>query len=147
MLFRTSDLLGDFERLTRGLNLGSDFDEMVDGLSHGFKTMAGPGVDTVSTPTAVEFHIDLPGVDPATVDLTVDGRTVTLTAERTFTVADDAEIVHRGRRHGSFSRTFRLAPDLDTEGLTARSENGVLIVSIPKTEAAQPRKVEISIQE
>jgi len=145
MLFRSSDLLADFERLTRGLNLGSELDEMVDGLSSTFKGHAGsPGVDTVSTPTAFEFHVDLPGVDPAEVELTVDGRIVTLTANREFTVADDSELVHAGRRHGAFSRSFRLGPDVDVDALSARSEHGVLIVTVPKTEAATPRKVEIT---
>ena len=150
MLFRSSDLLADFERLTRGLNLGSEFDEVVDNLSNGFKAagesnkFATPGVDAVSTASGYEFYIDLPGVDPSSVELTVDGRVVTITASREFTVADDAELVHAGRRHGSFSRSFRLGPDVDAEGLSARSEHGVLIVSVPKIEAPQPRKIEIT---
>jgi HSP20 family protein len=150
MLFRSSDLLADFERLTRGLNLGSEFDEVVDNLSNGFKAagesnkFATPGVDAVSTASGYEFYIDLPGVDPSSVELTVDGRVVTITASREFNVADDAELVHAGRRHGSFSRSFRLGPDVDAEGLSARSEHGVLIVTVPKIEAPQPRKIEIT---
>lgn len=150
MLFRSSDLLADFERLTRGLNLGSEFDEVVDNLSNGFKAagesnkFATPGVDAVSTASGYEFYIDLPGVDPSSVELTVDGRVVTITASREFAVADDAELVHAGRRHGSFSRSFRLGPDVDAEGLSARSEHGVLIVTVPKIEAPQPRKIEIT---
>ncbi len=150
MLFRSSDLLADFERLTRGLNLGSEFDEVVDNLSNGFKAagesnkFATPGVDAVSTASGYEFYIDLPGVDPSSVELTVDGRVVTITASREFAVADDAELVHAGRRHGSVSRSFRLGPDVDAEGLSARSEHGVLIVTVPKIEAPQPRKIEIT---
>lgn len=150
MLFRSSDLLADFERLTRGLNLGSEFDEVVDNLSNGFKAagesnkFATPGVDAVSTASGYEFYIDLPGVDPGSVELTVDGRVVTVTASREFIVSEDAELVHAGRRHGSFSRSFRLGPDVDAEGLSARSEHGVLIVSVPKIEAPQPRKIEIT---
>ena len=149
MLFRSSDLLADFERLTRGLNLGSEFDEVVDNLSTGLKTasesvkFATPGVDAVSTPSGYDFYIDLPGVDPAAVELTIDGRVVTISATRELNVADDAELVHAGRRHGSFSRSFRLGPDVDAEGLSARSEHGVLIVSVPKVEAPKPRKIEI----
>ncbi len=150
MIFRSSDLLADFERLTRGLNLGSEFDEVVDNLSNGFKhagdaaKFATPGVDAVSTATGYEFYIDLPGVDPSTVELTVDGRVVTVSASRELTIADDAELVHAGRRHGSLSRSFRLGPDVDAEGLSARSEHGVLIVSVPKIEAPKPRKIEIT---
>jgi len=155
MLFRSSDLLADFERLTRGLNLNADLEKIdltnldltnvVDGLTSTIQdSFAAPGVDAVRTSKALELHIDLPGVDPSTVDLTVDGRAITVAATRDFTVADDAELTHAGRRHGSFGRTFRLSDDLDTEGLTARSEHGVLVVTIPVAASAQPRKVEIT---
>ncbi|MEM7093938.1 MAG: Hsp20/alpha crystallin family protein [Actinomycetota bacterium] len=148
MLFRSSDLLAEFDRLTRGLNLGSEFDEAAQSVAESFSHSVNTrNVDVVSTPTAFEFHIDLPGVDPSTVELTVDGRTVTVSATRSFDVADDAELVHRGRRHGAFSRTFKLGPDLDPEALTARSEHGVLVVSVPKVEAPAPRKIEITTGE
>lgn len=155
MLFRSSDLLADFERLTRGLNLNADLEKfdltnldltnVVDGLTSSIQdSFTAPGIDAVRTAKALELHIDLPGVDPSSVDLTVDGRAITVAATRDFTVADDAELTHAGRRHGSFTRTFRLTDDLDTEGLTARSEHGVLVVTIPVAASAQPRKVEIT---
>jgi HSP20 family molecular chaperone IbpA len=75
MLFRSTDLLKDFERLAKGLNLGPDFDKTVEDLSTKF---AGPfagysNVDVVRSSEQFELFIDLPGVDPATVDLTLDG--------------------------------------------------------------------------
>jgi HSP20 family protein len=146
MLFRSTDLLNDFERLTKGLNLGPDFDKTVEDLSTKF---AGPfagssNIDVVRSSERFELFIDLPGVDPATVDLTVDGRTLTVSATRDFSVAEDHEHVLAGRRHGAFNRSFTLAEDLDTEGLSARSEHGVLIVTIPVVAAAQPRKIDIT---
>ena len=147
MLFRSTDLLNDFERLTKGLNFGPEFDKTVEDLS---TAVAGaftgsPNLDVVRSDERFELFIDLPGVDPQTVDLTVDGRTLVVSAERSFVVADGDEHVHAGRRHGSFRRSFKLADDLDTEGLAARSEHGVLIVSIPVIAAAQPRKIQISV--
>lgn len=146
MLFRSTDLLNDFERLTKGLSLGPDFDKTVEDLSTKF---AGPfagssNIDVVRSSERFELFIDLPGVDPATVDLTVDGRTLTVSATRDFSVAEDHEHVLAGRRHGAFNRSFTLAEDLDTEGLSARSEHGVLIVTIPVVAAAQPRKIDIT---
>jgi HSP20 family molecular chaperone IbpA len=146
MLFRT-DLLTDFERLTKGLNLGPDFDKSVDDLSTKFASaFAGSSnLDVVRSDDRFQLFLDLPGVDPSAVDLTVDGRTLTVSATREFSVAENAEHVHAGRRHGSFTRSFTLADDLDTESMSARSEHGVLIVSIPVIEAAKPRKITIDV--
>lgn len=157
MLFNSSDFLADFERITRGLTLAPDTDplrrdslgEMVEGLSQNLSKnfsagfVGGPGVDAVNTPSAFELHIDLPGVDPVDVDVTVDGHNVTIEASRSFDPGAQAEIVHSGRRHGSLSRTFALAQDLDPEQLSARSEHGVLVISVPRTPSATPRKVQI----
>lgn len=145
MLFRTNDLLNDFERLTKGLNLGPDFDKKVEDLSTAF---AGPfagssNLDVVRSEDRFELFIDLPGVDPETVELTVDGRTLTVEANREFSVDESQEHVYAGRRHGAFHRSFKLADDLDVDALTARSEHGVLVVGIPVIAAAKPRKIRI----
>lgn len=148
MLFRSNDLLNDFERLTKGLNLGPDFDKTVEDLSTKFAgTFSGSSnIDIVRSDEHFDLFIDLPGVDPASVDLTVDGRTLTVSATRDFAVAEDHEHVFAGRRHGSFERSFKLADDLDADALTARSEHGVLVVSIPVIAAVKPRKIHIDTQ-
>lgn len=156
-MFRSNDLLAEFERLTKGFNLGADFDtavfdgaindlsETVSGAFNNFSNAGSAGgVDAVRSPERFELYIDLPGVDPTTVDLTVEGRTLTLTADRSFTVPDGAELVSAGRRHGVFSRSFRIGDDLDLEQVSARSENGVLIVAIPVASSAKARKIIIS---
>ena len=148
MLFRSSDLLNDFERLTKGLNLGPDFDKTVEDLSTKFAgTFSGSSnIDVVRSSERFDLFIDLPGVDPASVDLTVDGRTLTVSANREFSVSDGDEHVFAGRRHGTFDRSFKLADDLDAESLSARSEHGVLIVTIPVIAAPTPRKINITTQ-
>ena len=148
MLFRSNDLLSDFERLTKGLNLGPEFDKTVEDLSTAFAGgfTGSSNLDVVRSDEKFELFIDLPGVDPASVDLTVDGRTLTVSADRTFTVAENQEHVYAGRRHGNFHRSFKLADDLDIESLSARSEHGVLVVSIPVIAAPKPRKIEITTE-
>ena len=110
MLFRSTDLLNDFERLTKGLNLGPEFDRTVDDLSTKFtSTFAGaPNLDVVRSDDRFALFIDLPGVDPTSVDVTVDGRTLTISATREFEVAEGHEHIHAGRRHGAFNRSFKL---------------------------------------
>jgi len=161
MLFRSNDLLNDFERMTKGLNFGPDFEKAVEDISTAFSGAftgeqnatvdvarrafaGGSNVDIVRSAQNYTIYADLPGVDPDAVDLTIEGRKLTISATREFTINDTDEHVQAGRRHGSFTRTFKLTEDLDIDGLSARSEHGVLIVTIPVVPKAEPRKITIS---
>ena len=148
MLFRSTDLLGDFERLTKGLNFGPEFDKTVEDLSTAFTgaCSGASNLDVVRSDERLKLFIDLPGIDPDAVELTVDGRTLTISAHRDFAVTDSEVLVHAGRRHGTFTRSFKLTDDLDVDALSARSENGVLIVTVPVIAAPEPRKIEINTE-
>lgn len=108
---------------------------------------SGPHVayDLVRHEDRFEVFVDLPGVNPTSIDLTIDGRDLTLTAERTFDVPEDATVVRSGRSHGEYTRTFHLGDRLDTEGLTADYDAGVLTIVIPVAASAQPRKVTVAV--
>ena len=89
-------------------------------------------------------HFDLPGVDPSSVDLTVEKNVLTVTAERHFARAEGDEITVTERLQGKFSRQLFLGDSLDPEGISANYDQGVLTLHIPVAERAKPRKVEIS---
>ena len=89
----------------------------------------------------VEF--DLPGVDPASVDLDVERNVLTVRAERTA-LGGDQELIAAERPRGVFSRQLFLGDNLDTERVQASYEAGVLTLRIPVAEKAKPRKIEIS---
>ncbi|WP_432976178.1 Hsp20/alpha crystallin family protein [Dactylosporangium sp. CA-233914] len=89
-------------------------------------------------------EIDLPGVDPATIDATVDRNVLTVRAERTRTDREGVRRVIAERPTGTVTRRLVLGDTLDTEGLQASYDAGVLTLSIPVTEKARPRKIEIS---
>ena len=89
-------------------------------------------------------HFDLPGVDPATIDLTVEKNVLTVTAERHFARAEGDEITVSERPQGRFSRQLFLGDSLDAEKIAANYDQGVLTLHIPVAERAKPRKVEIS---
>ena len=88
-------------------------------------------------------QFDLPGIDPGTIDLTVERNVLTLRAERTWIPAEDEEIVLSERPRGSFTRQVFLGDTLDTANLQANYESGVLVVTIPVLEAAKARKIEV----
>ncbi|GAA2746350.1 molecular chaperone Hsp18 [Terrabacter aerolatus] len=91
------------------------------------------------------FHVelDLPGVDPASIDLDVERNVVTVRAERP-TRASDADLVAAERPRGVFSRQLVLGDSLDTERIRASYDAGVLSLSIPVAEKAKPRKITVS---
>ena len=89
-------------------------------------------------------QFDLPGVDPGSIDLTVEKNVLTVRAERKWETRDDQEIVISERVQGSFSRQLFLGESLDADHVEARYDNGVLTLSIPVAEQAKPRKIEIT---
>jgi HSP20 family protein len=89
-------------------------------------------------------HFDLPGVDPASIELTVERNVLTVTAERQWTPAEGTEVVTSERPQGSFSRQLFLGETLDTDRIQAAYDAGVLTLRIPVAEQAKPRRVEIT---
>jgi HSP20 family protein len=89
------------------------------------------------------LNADLPGVDPGSVDVDIDGQLLTIRAERTLRSDEQAQWLVRERPSGSFLRQLTLGDGLDTAGISAHYENGVLSVVIPVSEQAKPRKVEV----
>jgi len=110
-----------------------------------FKGTAGLDYDVVRTEDGVTLSVDIPGINPDDVDLTVDGRSLRLEANRNTSFPEGARVISRGRRNGDVSQSFQLGEQLDAERLTADYANGVLTVTIPVAESAKPRKVEVGV--
>ena len=87
--------------------------------------------------------VDLPGVDPASIDIDVDDRTLTIRAERAAKVAKEVQWLSRERAMGTFARQLTLGHGLATDRITAEYTDGVLTLTIPVAETAKPRKVEV----
>ncbi len=101
-------------------------------------------VDAVRRGENVVLHFDLPGVDPSSVDLTVERNVLTVTAERQFSYAEGDQVLLRERPAGKVTRQMVLGDNLDLDNVTADYEAGVLTVTIPVAERAKARKVQIS---
>lgn len=132
MLIRT-DPFHELDRLT----------QQVFGLNG---TMARPSVmpmDAWRDGDTFQVELDLPGVDPGSIDLDVERNVVTIKAERP-TRASDVELIAAERPRGVFSRQLILGDNLDTEHISANYDTGVLTLRIPVAEQAKPRKISIS---
>jgi HSP20 family protein len=105
-----------------------------------------PLVDIHEYTDRFELYVDLPGVDPSTVDLTLDGGILTLSGERREHTRNAGE-ESLGRRvergHGQFHRRFVLPDTVDSEKVNATGGHGVLTVTIPKQAKAMPRRIQI----
>ena len=87
---------------------------------------------------------DLPGIDPGSVDIDVDGQLLTIRAERTLANHEGVKWLTRERVAGSFLRQLNLGQGIDIEHIAASYANGVLSVTLPVGEHAKPRKVEVT---
>ncbi len=127
------DPFRDLDRLTQNL-WGGDV-----------RRLNGVPMDAYRKGSEFLVHFDVPGIDPDSIELTVEKNVLTVSAERTRHWGDEAEeVVVAERPVGSFSRQLFLGEALDAERIEAACDNGVLTLRIPVAEAAKPRKVSIT---
>ena len=89
------------------------------------------------------LHCDLPGADPGSIDVSVDGRTLTIRAQRSPR-GEDVEWLTQERPSGTFVRQLTLGNGLDLDRIEATYTDGVLTLSLPVAEQAKPRKVAVT---
>lgn len=92
---------------------------------------------------SVHVWMDVPGVSKDDLDVTVEKSSLTVTAKRSWEPREEMQVLAGERPQGEFSRTLQLGDNLDTEGLEADYEDGVLHLTIPVADKAKPRKVEV----
>ncbi len=104
-----------------------------------------PAVDIAEKEEHFILRADLPGIDPASIEVSMADGTLTLRGERTTINQDEQKEYRRVERvSGRFYRRFTLPDTADAEGIQARSTNGVLEVLIPKHARVQPRRIEVN---
>ncbi len=90
------------------------------------------------------LHADLPGIDPGSIDLSVDGGNLTIRAERTSRPEESVQWLTSERFSGRYMRQLSLGDDVDSTNIEATYHNGVLTVTLPVAERAKPRRIEVS---
>jgi HSP20 family protein len=122
-----------------------DLDRLTQNLWNGdVRRLNGVPMDAYRKGGQFLVHFDVPGVDPNSIELTVEKNVLTVQAERTRQWGDEVdEVVVSERPVGSVSRQLFLGETLDAEHIEATCDNGVLTLRIPVAEAAKPRRVEI----
>jgi HSP20 family protein len=121
-----------------------EFDRLVDQVWNGLPRLAALPMDAYRQDDHLVVRFDMPGVDPDSVELTVEKNMLTVSAERTWQPERSAEVLASERAHGTFTRQLLLGESLDLDHIEASYDNGVLTVNIPVAKEAKPRKVEIT---
>lgn len=104
---------------------------------------AGVPMDAYRCDDRFVVELDLPGVDPSSIDLTVEKNVLSISATRQRSFKEGDEVLVAERPHGEFRRQLFLGEQLDTENISADYENGILTLTLSVAEQAKPRKVEI----
>ena len=103
-----------------------------------------PTVDIKEEENRFVVFADIPGVDPKDIEITMDKGVLTIRGERKHESKEEREGYKRiERARGTFYRRFALPDTADVDNVSARGNNGVLEVVIPKQEAAQPRRISV----
>lgn len=107
-----------------------------------------PPLDVHETADRFVIAVELPGLGPDDVEISVEDNVLTLNGDRRFYDERTEEDFHRiERRFGSFSRSLTLPSTANAEGIEASFDAGVLTISVPKLEEAKPRKIEVKATE
>ena len=126
----------DFDRLAgRQAGSGRDAAPAVDWT---------PAVDIVEEKTRFVLRADLPGVDPADIDLSAEDGYLTVAGAREAGDRSEVDGIERYERTtGRFLRRFALPETADADAITAKSHHGLLEISIPKLPETQPRRISV----
>jgi HSP20 family protein len=107
---------------------------------------AAPALDLYTTPEAVIAKVALPGVKPEDVDVTISDELVTMTGTfKEEKETSDAGYVHKELSRGEFTRTFSLPTAIKADAAKAEFKNGLLTLTLPKTEELKPTHVKVQV--
>lgn len=103
-----------------------------------------PLMNIEETKDAYRISIEVPGMEKDDIDIEVKDNVLTISGEKKEEVkSEDSTFYRRERRFGKFSRSISLPNDINVDGIDAEYKNGVLMLTLPKTEEAKPKKITV----
>jgi HSP20 family protein len=94
-------------------------------------------------PEGYTLQVEMPGVNKEGLEISVENNELTILGRRSLPTINGA-VIHREIRPNNFRRTFELDPSIDSAKINAKIEQGVLTLTLPKTEQVKPRKIAVS---
>lgn len=121
------------------------FDEFTSNFGLAGSTELMPKMDARESDTEVELTIELPGLEEKDVNVSIADSVLTIRGERNAeNETKDGDYHYRERSYGSFVRSVTIPTGVDESKIKATLKNGLLTVNIPKTPAAQAKKIEVT---
>lgn len=102
-----------------------------------------PPINVGTTPEKVDVYLYSAGLDPKTLDVSIQQNLLTVAGERRPPHQENAKFYRRERFHGEFRRVITLPDDIDPEHVEAQYTNGILHIAVRRREASKPRQIEI----
>lgn len=103
-----------------------------------------PAVDVFEDTQGITLYADLPGVSRERLEVRVQDSNLTIDAEAVVPMPAGLRLQHGEIRHPCYSRAFALSPDFDVSRIDAQLRDGVLKLTIPRRDAAKPRRIEVT---
>ncbi len=120
-----------------------EMDRMLGQLVGAERAAAAMPLDLYRAGDHYVLNMDLPGVDPGTIDVNVEDRTLTIRAQRTPHEATDIQWLAKERSTGTFARQLTVGRGLALDNISATYTDGVLTLTIPVAEEAKARRIEV----
>jgi HSP20 family protein len=120
-----------------------NLDRLASQLASGTRTPMGMPMDVWQADDGYHVALDLPGVDPDSVEITGERNTLTVRAERRAEYEEGHNVLLAERPQGGFTRQLQVSEALDTGRVEATYQDGVLLLTIPVAESAQPRRIQV----
>jgi len=124
-----------------------DFDESREPATHfephSERQVFTPPIDIYETDEGLVLLADLPGVSAETLELQVQDNKLTLFGRVKSTIPGEAKLLHQEYQLGDFLRSFILSESVDHDKISARINNGVLKLVLPRAPVAEPRKIQV----
>ncbi|MCX7846899.1 MAG: Hsp20/alpha crystallin family protein [bacterium] len=103
-----------------------------------------PDVDIIERNETFELYADVPGVDPNSITVNFEQGVLTIRAGRP-SAAPNTDVIYSEFEPGEYERSFTVSDQIDAAKIAAQYRNGVLVLTLPKVEAAKPRKIEVKV--
>lgn len=130
-----ASLQDDFQRMVRQI-----FGDADASLAGAFS----PALDVEETDNEFTLHVEIPGVKPEEVDVSIEENVLTIAGTRDFYSEKETEGFRRiERRFGRFHRAVRLPDRVDPDKVSAAYKDGLLTITVPKAESAKPRRIQV----
>jgi HSP20 family protein len=141
--FFPRDVLSELDRLQRQVQQASAFSPSIRGFARG----GFPAVNVGSTAESVEVYAFAPGLEPASIEVNLERGVLSLSGERRIEPppGDAKATVHiKERFAGRFHRVITLSDDLEPDGVDAKYRDGVLQISLKRSDASKPRRIAVN---